>query len=73
MGLDAEQEPRRDNGITADIHERAAAPFGDVANVVGVAVGVAENAHHRAQFADAALTHNLPRAHPLRSHQSFWL
>ena len=61
----AEDEAGGVDGIAADIEQAAAAPGAHVADVGGVAVEIAEEAHDGAQFADAAGADQLARAQPL--------
>ena len=64
-GLVAEEEARDVDGIAADVHEPAAAVLGDIADVRGVDVVIAEEALDGTQFADAAGGDEFSGAQPL--------
>ena len=65
-GLGGEGEAGGLDHVAADVHERAAADVGAVADVGGVDVEVAEAAGHGAKFADALAGEELAEAEPLR-------
>ena len=70
----AEDESRGVDEIAADVEERAAADLRLVADVVGIAIGVAEGAEHRSNFADSSLSDQILDLQPLRvraDHEGF--
>src|SRR6476660_9047163 len=48
----AEREPRSNDRIATNVHQRAAAIFGLVANVIGITIEVTEKSTDRPQFSD---------------------
>ena len=73
-GGGAEELARGEDEVAADIHERAAAHGGLVADVVGVVVEVAEGAGDETQGANPAFADELFSAEPLRcrlDHEGF--
>ena len=64
--LGVENKPRQRNRVAADIHQRAAAHVGLIADVVRVVVVVGKVRVDRAELADAAVAHQLPGRLPLR-------
>jgi hypothetical protein len=63
--LFVEDEARGVDGVTADIHERTAAAFRDVADVRRIVVEITEEADGGAQIADAAGGNQFAGAQPL--------
>src|SRR5204862_7155617 len=59
LRLLAEQPARHRDGIAADVHQPAAAPLGDTAHVLRIALEVREVPGDDAQVADAALVYQI--------------
>src|SRR5258708_7739729 len=52
--------------ITADVHQRPAAPFPHVANIGGIAIEITEDGLDRSEIANLSRAHDLAGADPLR-------